>query len=43
MMEFSIQKSGIYKLSEQAHTLSARDYKDATDLIIGGVLSWKSQ
>lgn len=35
-MEFSIQKSGIYKASEQAHTLSARDYKDATDLIVGG-------
>ena len=35
-MEFSIQKTGIYKLSEQSHTLSARDYKDATDLILGG-------
>ena len=32
-MEYSIQKSGIYKASYQAHTLSARDYKDATDLI----------
>ena len=35
-MEFAIQKTGIYKASNQAHTLSARDYKDATDLIIGG-------
>ena len=35
-MEFSIQKTGIYKRSEQAHTMSARDYKDATDLIVGG-------
>lgn len=33
-MEFSIQKVGIYKASNQAHTLSARDYKGATDLII---------
>ena len=35
-MEYSIQKSGIYKKSDQAHTMSARDYKDATDLIILG-------
>lgn len=35
-MNFAIQKSGIYKASEQSHTLSARDYKDATDLIVGG-------
>ena len=35
-MTFSIQKTGIYKPSEQSHTLSARDYKDATDLVIRG-------
>ncbi len=33
---FSIQRTDQYKESEQAHTLSARDYKSATDLIIGG-------
>lgn len=33
-MEFSIQRTGIYKQSDQSHTMSARDYKDATDLII---------
>ena len=38
-MQFAIQKSGIYKASEISHTLSARDYKDATDLIVGGVLT----
>lgn len=35
-MEYSIQRTGIYKISEQAHTLAARDFKDATDLIVGG-------
>ena len=35
-MEFSMQAIGEYKLTEQASALKQRDYKDATDLIIGG-------
>ena len=35
-MEFSIQRTDIYKQSDKAHTLSARDYKSATDLILHG-------
>lgn len=34
MKTFSFQKTGIYKESDQSHTLAMRDYKDATDLII---------
>jgi len=33
-MEFSIQRTDEYKLSQKASTLSARDYKSATDLVI---------
>lgn len=33
---FSIQKTGIYKISNQSHTMASRDYKDATDLILSG-------
>jgi hypothetical protein len=32
---FSIQRTDEYKLSEKSSTLSARDYKSATDLMIG--------
>lgn len=35
-MEFSIQRTDEYKRSEQSSTLARRDYKSATDLIIGG-------
>lgn len=35
-MEFSMQAIGEYKLTEQASALKQRDYKGATDLIIGG-------
>ena len=35
-MEFSIQRTDIYKQSDKSHTLSARDYKSATDLILHG-------
>lgn len=35
-MEFSIQRTDEYKRSEQSSTISQRDYKSATDLIIGG-------
>ena len=35
-MNFSIQRTDQYKESEQAHTLAERDYKSATDLILGG-------
>ena len=33
-MEFSIQRTDEYKLSQKASTVSARDYKSATDLVI---------
>jgi DNA (cytosine-5)-methyltransferase 1 len=33
-MNFSIQRTDQYKQSEQSSTISARDYKSATDLII---------
>lgn len=35
-MNYSFQRIGEYKESEQAKTLAHRDYKDATDLIIRG-------
>lgn len=35
-MNYSIQRTDQYKESEQAHTLAERDYKSATDLILGG-------
>lgn len=35
-MTFSFQAIGQYKESDQAKTLAARDYKDATDLILRG-------
>ena len=35
-MTFSFQAIGQYKESDQAKTLAARDYKDATDLILKG-------
>ena len=34
--EYSVQRTWVYKESEQAHTLSARDYKSATDLVVKG-------
>ena len=36
MMTFSFQRSGEYKDSAQASTESARQYKDATDLVVRG-------
>ena len=33
-MEFSMQRTDEYKLSQKASTVSARDYKSATDLVI---------
>ena len=36
MKAFSFQRIGEYKESLKAHTMAHRDYKDATDLIIGG-------
>lgn len=36
-MTYSFQAIGQYKESDQAKTLAARDYKDATDLILRGV------
>ena len=36
MKTYSFQRIGEYKDSQQAKTLAHRDYKDATDLIIGG-------
>ena len=36
MKTFSFQRIGEYKESLNAHTMAHRDYKDATDLIIGG-------
>lgn len=43
-MTFSFQAIGQYKESDQAKTLAARDYKDATDLILrGGCLSETTQ
>lgn len=35
-MTFSFQRIGEYKESDQAKTMAARDYKDATDLILRG-------
>lgn len=35
-MNFSLQAFGAYKESEKASSMKMRDYKDATDLIIGG-------
>ena len=35
-MQFSIQRTDEYKRSDQASTIAERDYKSATDLIIGG-------
>ena len=35
-MEFSIQRTDEYKMSDQASTISRRDYKSATDLITDG-------
>lgn len=39
MITYSFQRIGEYKESAQAKTISHRDYKDATDLIIGGDLN----
>ena len=36
MKTFSFQRIGEYKVSDQAKTISPRDYKDATDLILRG-------
>lgn len=33
---FSLQRFGMYKDSAEASSLKQRDYKDATDLIVGG-------
>lgn len=33
-MEFAFQAIGVYKKSDQASALKARDYKDATDLVV---------
>ena len=35
-MEFALQALGLYKETQVAPTMKARDHKDATDLIIGG-------
>ena len=35
-MNYAMQAFGAYKETEQASSLKMRDYKDATDLIIGG-------
>lgn len=37
-MNFAIQRTDEYKQSEQSHTLSARDYKGATDLMT--IMRW---
>ena len=36
MRTFSFQRIGEYKESDQAKTMAARDYKDATDLVLRG-------
>ena len=36
MAQFAMQRIDEYKETEQASSLKQRDYKDATDLIIGG-------
>lgn len=36
MKTFSFQRIGEYKESLQSHTMAARDYKDATDLVVRG-------
>ena len=33
---FALQRFGEYKESDVASSLKQRDYKDATDLVIGG-------
>lgn len=35
-MNYAMQAFGAYKETEQASAIKQRDYKDATDLIIGG-------
>lgn len=35
-MNYAMQAIGEYKDSDQASALKQRDYKDATDLILGG-------
>ena len=40
-MNYAMQAFGAYKETEQASSLKMRDYKDATDLIIGGGTTWK--
>lgn len=35
-MEFAIQRSDSYRETEQASTVTSRDYKSPTDLVIGG-------
>ena len=35
-MNYSMQRIGQYKMSDQASSLKERDHKDSTDLILGG-------
>ena len=35
-MNYSMQAFGAYKETEKASAMKMRDYKDATDLVVGG-------
>ena len=39
-MNYSMQRIGQYKMSDQASSLKERDHKDSTDLILGGGNRW---